>query len=863
MNGLGQWLFILVLRLYPAEFRERFGGDMHAAYRWARAEAATRGRRDVVQFWLGVAMDALVRAPGEHMRMTLQDLRYAARSLRRTPTFTLVALGTVALGIGANTAIFSVVQAVALQPLPNRDSSRLVRLWEKNDALNIPQFSASVPNYISWRERSRAFTELGAWITGSATLTTGGEPQRLTRLQATATVFPLLGVQPLAGRTFAAEEDRPGGARVALLTESIWRGRFGARRDLLGSALVIDGVPHTLIGILRDRDFVVPFQVMVPLAADISRENRSNHLLTVIGRLRDGITLRQAQEEMDALAVQLGKDYPKDDQGWGVTLATFYDWIVPPSLRTSLFVLLGSVVLVLLIACTNLANLMLARSTARRREQAVRLALGASRGRLVREVMTESILLAVAGGGGGVLLAYWAVPVFRAQLATVLPRADEIALNTSVLVVAASVSVLTGVLFGALPAFFDGRREVSASLKSSGPTTIGGQNRARQSLVVVELALATMVLAAAALLLQSFVRLQHVDLGFQPAHLTTAMMGLPPARYPGHAASWQFYSRLLHEIDSTAGIESAALSSGPPLAGVNTGQPMRAIGPNALGVGDLQADWRMISPDFFQTMGIPLLRGRMFTDADRKDGQPVIILSQDMARRFWPNDDPIGRSLIPPNGGARFMVVGVVGDVRNLNQAIDPRPTMYLSTTQFVFPVMTVVVRTRGDQPVANVVREKAQAIDPLLPVFNVRTFDAVLDSSLAQPRVTAWLFGMFAILALLLAAIGVYGVLAYLVAQRTREIGVRLALGAQYSSVLRLVVGHSLRLSAAGIVLGAAGAFLVGPALESQLFGVKPRDPMTLASVAAGLLAVSLLASYIPARRATRVNPLLALRGE
>jgi putative ABC transport system permease protein len=863
MNRLSHRLFMVVLRLYPAEFRERFSGDMEAAYRWARAEAASRGRRDIVQFWLGVTMDAFVRAPGEHMGMMLRDLRYAARGLRRTPTFTLVALGTLALGIGANTAIFSVVQAVALQPLPNRDSSRLVRLWEKNDSLNIQQFSASVPNYVSWRERSRSFAQLGAWLTSSATLTTGGDPERLTRLQATDTIFPLLGVEPLVGRTFTTEEDRPGGARVALLAESLWRGRFGSRNDLLGSAVVIDGVPHTVIGILRDRDFVVPFQVIVPLAPDMSRENRSNHLVTVVGRLRDGITLAQAQEEMNGVALQLGKEYPKDDQGWGVALATFYDWIVPPSLRTSLFVLLGSVIAVLLIACTNLANLMLARSTARRREQAVRLALGASRGRLVREVMTESILLSIVGGGGGVVLAYWAVPVFRAQLATVLPRADAIALNTTVLLVAAGVSVLTGVLFGAVPAFFDGGREVSASLKDNGPTTIGAQNRARHSLVVAELALATMVLAAAALLLQSFVRLQHVDLGFQPARLTTAMMGLPPARYPGHAASWQFYSRLLHDLQSTAEIESAALSSGAPLAGGNTGQPMRAVGANALGVKDLQADWRMISPDFFHTMGIPILRGRMFSDADRKDRQPVIILSQDMARRFWPTDDPIGRSIISPNGGSPFTVVGVVGDVRNLNQAIDPRPTMYLSTTQFVFPVMTVVVRTRGHEAVADVIRQKAHAIDPLLPVFNVQTFDAVLDNSIAQPRVTAWLFGMFATLALLLAAIGVYGVLAYLVAQRTREIGVRLALGAQYSSVLRLVVGQSLRLSLAGIMVGAAGALLAGPALESQLFGVKPRDPMTLALVAAGLLAVSLAASYIPARRATHVNPLLALRGQ
>ena len=534
----------LVLWIYPADFRDRFGSDIAAAYREARMDAAMRGRRGVAEFWVGVAIDALVRAPGEHMRMMWHDVRYAARALRRTPVYTLVAIATLALGIGANTAIFSVVHAVALQPLPNRESNRLVRIWEKNDKLNIPQFSASVPNYVSWRERARSFEQLGAWRNSAATLTTGGDPERLLGLEATANVLPLLGIVPVAGRTFSEEEDRPGGAsRVVLLAESVWRNRFAGRPDVLGQSVELDGVPRTVIGIVRDADFVLTVQIVTPLAADPSKENRSNHLITVIGRLRPGVTLGQAQREMDAIALQLAKEYPKDDANWGVTMATFYDWLVPESIRTGLYLLLSSVALVLLIACTNIANLTLARSALRRRDQAIRLALGAARTRIVREVLTESVLLSLAGGAAGVLLAYWAVPAISTQLAAVLPRANGIRLSAPVLLFALGVSAATGLLFGALPALINSRREVVAALKDDARGGGGRQHGiARRLLVVGQLALATVLLAGAALLVRSFLRLQSVDLGFQPARITTASIGLPPARYPNQPARWQFYS---------------------------------------------------------------------------------------------------------------------------------------------------------------------------------------------------------------------------------------------------------------------------------------------------------------------------------
>jgi putative ABC transport system permease protein len=854
-------LFRLVLWLYPSDFRDRFGDDMSAAYRQARADAEGGGRRGVAGFWMGVAGDALVRAPGEHMRMTLHDLRYAARGLRRSPMFTLVAIATLALGIGANTAIFSVVHAVAFQALPNRDPDRLVRLWEKNDKLRIPRFSVSVPNYYSWTERATSFEQMGAWRNAGSTITTGGEPQRLSKLDVTWTLLPMLGVTPIAGRTFTADEDRPGRPPVVILAESIWRSRLGADPAAIGKQVVLNDVSHTVVGIVADRDFVTQVHLIVPLAADLGQENRSNHMATVIARLKPGVSLIQAQKEMDAIALQLGKEFPKDDADWGVTMATFYDWIVPETTRSGLYMLLASVGLVLLIACTNIANLTLARGALRRREQAVRLALGAGRGRIVRTALTESVLLSLLGGAAGVALAYWTVPLLRTQLVNVLPRADGIQLNTVVLVFATGISVVTGLLFGAIPAVLNSSRDVIAALKDESRGT-GSRHHslARRLLVVGQLALATILLAGAALLVQSFARLQRVDLGFRPERITTAMVGLPPSRYTNQDARWQFYSRLLADLESTPGIEAAGASSGAPLAGGYTGMPVRAQGPNALGDKPLQADWRMVTPGYFKSMGIPLLRGRTFGSEDRAGGPGVLILSAEMARRFWPDQDPIGKFIL---AGEPLRVVGVVGDVRSRNPAIDPQPTMYFSSTQSVVNQMALTIRARGDIPVAAVVRKAVSAIDPQLAVFNVRTMETLMATSTTQPRVTAWLVGLFAVLALLLAAIGVYGVLAYLVTQRTREIGLRIALGARPGSVLRLVVGHSLRLSLAGIALGIIGAVWLAPYIESQLFGVKPRDAVTIGGVAVSLFTIALLASYIPARRATKVDPLTALRAE
>jgi putative ABC transport system permease protein len=853
-------LFRAVLRLYPEEFRERFGRDMTDAYRDARRDAAGQGRTGVVSFWLDVAIDAFVRAPGEHMQMMLYDLRYAARGLRRSPLFALVAIVTIALGIGANTAIFSVVHAVALAPLGYDDPGRLVRIWEKNDRLNIPDFAVSVPNYVSWREQAKSFEEVGAWRTNSVTIT-GGEPEQLSRLEITSNLLPLLRVRPLLGRNFSPEEDR--GSRVAILLESVWRRRFAGNSSLVGQPITLDGIPHVVVGIVRDAQ--VPSriaQVLTPLAADLSKENRSNKMMSVAARLRPGVTLDQARQEMDAIAARLGGQYP-DNRDWGVVMLTFYDWIVPEEVRSGLYLLLASVGVVLLIACSNVANLMLARAALRRRELAVRLALGASRARIVRQMLAESLLMAAAGGVGAVLLASWIVPLLRSQLASTLPRASTIELSAPVLWFCGAVAILTGLLFGVLPAALSSRRDVVGALKEGARGSVRQHGRARQILVVGQVALATVLLAAGALLVQSFQALQRVQLGFDASRLTTAMIGLPATRYPSHPKGWEFYRQLLESLAAVPGVNGVAVTSGAPFGGGNTGMPIKAVGANALGAESVQADWRIVSDDYFGTLAIPVLRGRSFQASDgAEDARLAVILSSNLARRFWPEGDPIGRQAQLGNKQT-VTVVGIVGDARNVELDKQPRPTMYFTSRQLLWPTMTIVVRSAIASPLAPVIREKVAAIDPQLAIFNVRTMDTLLESNRAQPRLTAWLVGLFALLALLLAAIGVYGVLAYLVAQRTQEIGVRMALGARRQAVLRLIIGHAVRLTTVGIVIGIAAAAALGPYMKAQLYGIGPRDTTTLIAVTMGLMAIAIIASSIPALRATRVDPLIALRAE
>ena len=856
---VGDRLFGLVLRFYPREFRDRFGPEMATAYRDARDDAASRGTTALSAFWTSVALDAAVRAPGEHLMLTAADLRFALRSLRAAPVFTFVAFITLALGIGANTAMYTVVDAAAMRPIAFQDSDRLVRIWEKNEKLNIPQFSTSALNYLSWRERARVFEDLAAWRFGSVTVATSGEPVRVQRIEATRTMLPVLRTSPLAGRNFTDDEVRAGGPKSAMLVESFWRDRFGADPAIVGRSVTLDGVAHTIVGVVPDRALVPQVQVVMPLVIDPARESRGNHTLSTIGRLRPGVSIAQAREDMQRVASELAKEFT-DDAQWGTTLASFYDWLVPQSVRTTLYVMLASVAIVLLVVCSNLANLMLARASAQSRELAVRIALGASRARIVRQVLTESLLLAFAGGAAGLALAWELLPVVRRLAADLLPPGGEVALNGSVLLFSFALSLMAGVLFGLLPALLSSGRDVADALKSGGRGSAPQQGLARRVLVVSEVALATMLVSAGALLVQSYQRLQHVELGFTPDRVTTAMIGLPASRYSSSEAAIGFYQQLTTTLAAQPGVESVGLSSGPPLTGANTGMPVAAIGASPTGGADMQADWRFVSPQYFSTLAIPLLHGRTFDGREVGDnGLPSTILSQSLAKALF-TGDPLGRQV--RLGNKRVMtVVGVVGDVRNVAIATAPRPTMYFSTGEFLWPTMTMVIRAAGDVPVAPGIRRVVSSIDPQLAVFSVQRMGEALADNASQPHMTAWLIASFAGLALLLAIIGVYGVLAYLVVQRTREIGVRVALGATRRSVTRLVLRYALGLTGVGVVAGAIGTVAAGPLLASELYGVSARDSATLVTVPLVLLAVSMLAAFVPAWRATRVSPLVALR--
>jgi predicted permease len=632
-----------LLRCYPGEFRDEYEREMLIAFR----ERMTHdGRSGMLALWMQVLADAIFRAPAEHLDVLSQDLRYARRSLRRAPVFALMAILTLVLGIGANTAIFSVVHAVALRPLPFADSDRLLRLWEKNDELGISRFSASALNYLSWREQARTL-DLAGWRSGSVTLTGTGDPIRVSSAELSPALLPLIGVQPKLGRLFDTGEDRPGGPRVAILSEALWRRHYGSNPTVVGSTVAVSGTPFTVVGLIATDSFPTAAEFFMPLAINVANESRGNHMMSVIGRLKPGVTHNQAQQEMDAIASRLAADFPDSNKGWGVTSATVYDWLIPIEIRNGLYLVLAAVGCVLLIACANVANLMLARATGRRREMALRMAIGAARRRLVRQVLTEGLVLAVLGGGAGILVAVWGVPILQRQLPSTLPRADEAAVNATVLAFSIAVSLLTGVLFGALPAITASRRDVVDSLKEGARGSSGGSRWARQVLVVAQVALATILLVAAGLLVRSLQRLQLVDVGFQPASITTAMMGIPQNRYPKHPQQWSFYQRLMERLAASPGVQSVALSSGAPFGGGNTAMPVSAEGASRLGTTPLQTDWRMVSPNYFSTLGIPLLKGRSFRDSDVEGAPQAMVVSEGMARRMWGDDDPIGRRIIP------------------------------------------------------------------------------------------------------------------------------------------------------------------------------------------------------------------------
>jgi putative ABC transport system permease protein len=803
----------------------------------------------------------------------LHDLRYAARLQRKNPGFTIVAIIALALGIGANTAIFSVVNTVLLRPLPYKDPERLVMVWEDATKHGYPRDTPAAANFVDWRDQSQVFEGMAAIADTSFNLTGSGDPERLEGRRVSANMFPLLGVDPQIGRVFTAAEDQPGAQRVVLLSYALWQRRFGGDPGIVGKALTLNGESHVVVGVMPAR-FQFPSsddQVWVPVAfTQAEAGNRNRHYLQVLARLRPGVSLAQAQSEMSTVAARLQQQYPQSNTDLGAAVQPLHEHLVG-DIKPALLILLGAVGLVLLIACANVANLLLARAAVRQKEIAVRVALGAKRRRLIRQFLTESILLSTLGGIVGLGIAYGGLVVLRAFIPETISQAREISIDFKVLAFTLLVSVLTGVIFGLAPAIQATRFNQIETLKEGGrdAATGGSGKRLRSLLVMSEVAVSLVLLIGAGLLINSFMRLRNVDPGFRADNLLTMKIVLPEPKYAKFQPRAAFYTDLVQRVQSLAGVRSAAVTTNLPLYRQGNSISISIEGRPAPPPGqELIVVTRVISPGYFDTMGIPLLKGRQLTDQDTETSPNVIVISETMARRFWPGEDPVGKRLAA--GRVRtpddwIQVVGVVKDVRQFELTADPKPQMYLSYRQAgFFAPRDLVVKTDVDPAtMATTVRKAVWDIDKDQPVSNIRTMEEILAESIARQRFSMLLLAIFAGVALVLAGVGIYGVMSYSVAQRTHEIGIRMALGAQTGAVLKLAVGYGMKLVIVGIVVGLIAAFALTRVMATLLFGVTATDPATFTLISLLLIAVAALASYIPARRATKVNPIIALRYE
>ena len=858
-------LYAALLRAYPASFREEYAGEMRAAFRsrW-REERRARGFLGVARLWLAVLLDTLATAARTQGEMLARDLRYAWRSLSGRPSwpFTAAALLTLALGIGAVTAIFTVVHAVLLAPLPYREPERVVRLKDVNQAAGLPDFSSSTPNFRSW-QAARSFSHLAALRGAGSNLTGGGEPEHVNGLEVSGSFWDVLGLAPVAGRAFVPADEAPGHAPVAMISEGLWKRRYGGDPSLLGRTIDVNLVPHVVVGIApQDAGFVSDVDLWLPLHYDPDEdEGRGNRQLIVLGRLAPGVALPQAQAEMQGMASRLEREFPEANRGWSVRVTPVRDWIVDAEVAQRLRIILAAVALLLLVAATNVANLQIARALGRLREMGVRLALGASRARLVRQMMTESLLLAGAGGAAGLGLAWFAVRAAGAVLPESIPRRGALALDLPVLLVAVLCIGATALLAGLLPAGVAIRNSVRDALQQAGRSATAGRSPARHALVAAQLALATTLVVAAALLTQSLFRLQRVPLGFgDPDHLLTAHL-TRAATDEMLNRTRAFYDALLEQIRALPGVTAAGLSSEVPFGSNTTEMPVVPLGRSLDVPGEsVQANWRIVTADFFKTMQIPLRRGRTFEPS--REPRFSMILSEGLARRLWPaGEDPVGRQVQLGNRKI-YTIVGVVGNVRQLTLAKDPTPTMYISPSWLVLPTMTLVVRTSSEPAaLAQAVRQTVTRLDPRQPVSDFQTMRTAVAANAAAPRLNTVLVASFAGLALVLAVVGVAGVVGYSVGQRTRELAVRLALGASPGQAVRHAMRGSLLTCAAGIVCGIGAALALGRTLAGVLYGVGARDPLTFLATAAALFAAAALACWLPARRATRISPTLTLR--
>jgi len=821
------------------------------------------------------------------MNTLWQDIRYGARMLLKNPGITIIVIVALALGIGANTAIFSVVNAVLLRPLPYPESDRLIFLNEMSPVLD--EMSISYPNFTDWRAHNQTFEKMGVYNRASYNLTSTGEAERIVTGQVSADLFSVLRVNAAQGRVFANEEDKPGGTPVVVLSYPLWQRRFGGQTSILNQPITLNGKSYTVIGIMP-QSFAYPSraEMWVPvgqLSDQPSWKERGNHPgLYGVARLKPGVTFEQANADMNNIAANLEKQYPDSNASTRVRLRPLLEIFVV-DVRRALWVIFGAVGFVLLIACANIANLLLARATGRRKEMAIRTAVGASRWRIARQLLTESILLSLIGGSIGLVLARLGVDLILYVSPDAIPRSREIGLDWKVLAFTVGISFLTGILFGLIPAIQAGDVDVHETLKESGRGTSGRQ-WLRSSLVVVEVATTLVLLIGAGLLIRSFYLLQKVNPGFSHEHLTSFSISLPEKKYATEETRSSFYNHLLENIRALPGVETTAAASGLPL-GNNGWQTSFVIDGRPLPPRDQTPlmEACLVTPDYFKVMNIPVLRGRVFNDRDDRShlvgrdlskltdvekqgaGLNSIVIDEEFAKRYWPNEDPVGKRVrmgADPKAPV-LEVLGVVGRVKmeSLNQNSD-RVQGYFAFNQVPLGGMTVVIKGASDaNQLISSIRGAVRELDPNQPIYSVRTMDEIRAESVAPERLNLTLLSLFAGIALVLAIVGIYGVMSYSVTQRTHEIGIRMAVGARPLDVFKMILGHGMKLALIGVGIGLVGAFLLTRLMATMLFGVEPTDATTYGAISILLIAIALLACYLPGRRATKVEPTISLRYE
>ena len=811
------------------------------------------------------------------METLLSDLRFGIRMLFKNPVFTAVCIIALALGIGANTAIFSVVNAILLRPLPFKDADRLVMVWEHSFKTGNDRNVASPADLLDWQAQNQVFELMGAGVDFSSlkvNMTGFGEPQDLQMQYATPDLFNVLGLNAEIGRTFTAEEGANGPDAV-ILSHRMWQNVFGSDRGLIGKPIKLNDHDYTVVGVMPPS-----FQfgqtkpdVWLPLSINpaINYRQRSGRYLTVVGRLKPGVTVSQAQAQMSTIAKNLEQQYPQFNSRWGVNLVPLYEQIVG-NVRVPLLLLLGTVLLVLLIACANVANLLLARATVRQKEIAVRTAMGASRWRIMRQLLTESVALSFVGGLAGLLLAMWGVNILVALSPGNIPRLQNVGIEPRVLFFTLGVSLLTGIIFGLVPAVENSRSNINETLRDGGRGTTGGRRSriTRGAFVVTETAVALILLICSGLMIKSFIRLQSTKPGIDPDSVLTMRISLPRSQYGTNDRLTGFFSELNRRLEAIPGVQSAGAISFIPFAGTGSATGFTIVGRPEPAAGDQPVTGvSVVEPHFFRTLSIPLIKGRELTENDTGDASRVLLINETLAQKYFPNEDPIGKRLMISwdRSDGSEEIVGVVGDVHQDGLSTEVKPMIYWPSARTPYSTMSIAIRATGNpMNFVSAVKEKVHSLDPNLPLADLKPMEDWMSDSIAQPRFNTQLLTIFAVVALILAGVGIYGVMAYSVTQRTQELGIRMALGAQQSEAIKLVISQAMTLAAMGVAIGLIVAFVLAKLLtsfSSLLFNVKATDPLTYIQMAVTLLAIALLASFFPARRATKVDPMIALRSE